>query len=113
MIIENYDFGKITINGKSYTSDIIIYPDKINSSWWRKNGHNICMDDIKEIIDHKPECIIFGKGNPGLMQVPKEIQDTLENMGIETYVASTKNAIKKYNEIQNKKRTIAAFHLTC
>lgn len=36
MNIEHYEFGKITIDGISYFSDIIIYPDHIEDEWWRE-----------------------------------------------------------------------------
>jgi hypothetical protein len=38
-MIESYKFGEIIITGKKYDSDLIIYPDHIDSSWWRKEGH--------------------------------------------------------------------------
>ena len=54
-MIENYSFGQIFINGEKYNLDLIIFKDNIYGSWWRKEGHNLCIDDIKEIIDKKPE----------------------------------------------------------
>lgn len=33
MKIDHYSFGKIIINGKTYPSDVIIYPDSVDSSW--------------------------------------------------------------------------------
>ncbi len=50
MNIEHYSFGKIIINGKTYTSDVIIYPEKVDSSWWRKQGHSLYIDDLKDVI---------------------------------------------------------------
>jgi len=72
-MIEDYSFGKIIINGKKYDSDLIIFKDHIYDSWWRKEGHNLCIDDIKEIIDIKPEVLIIGTGYFGLMKVPQEL----------------------------------------
>jgi len=112
-MIDNYSFGKIIIDGNSYISDVIIYPDKVDPSWWRKEGHSICMKDLEKIIPERPELIIFGKGSPGYMDVPENIQGELINMGFEIYISSTPNAVKKYNEIHNSKKTIAALHLTC
>lgn len=43
MHIENYNFGEIKIDGKTYTSDVIIYKDKVEDSWWRKEGHNFSL----------------------------------------------------------------------
>lgn len=35
-MINSYDFGRIVVDGKAYTSDVIIFPDRVNSYWWRK-----------------------------------------------------------------------------
>lgn len=34
MIVDDYSFGRIKVGGKEYTSDVIIYPDRVDSSWW-------------------------------------------------------------------------------
>lgn len=39
MTIASYSFGKITIDGQTFTSDLIIYPGRIDPSWWRREGH--------------------------------------------------------------------------
>jgi len=36
-MIESYSFGQMVIDGQEYTSDLIIFPDRINSSWWRNS----------------------------------------------------------------------------
>jgi hypothetical protein len=33
MIIEEYSFGRIKVAGKEYTCDVIILPDRVDSSW--------------------------------------------------------------------------------
>jgi len=38
-MIESYKFGEILIDGVTYTSDVIIYPDSVDFKWWRKEGH--------------------------------------------------------------------------
>lgn len=35
MAIEDYEFGRITIDGATYTSDVIIRPEGVDDSWWR------------------------------------------------------------------------------
>ena len=112
-MIDSYESGRITVNGKTYRSDVIIYPDRVNASWWRKQGHNLCLDDILEIIDYNPEVLIIGKGKPGLMKVPGSIQTAIKNRGIEVIVSGTEKAVRSYNELCNKKKTVAALHIAC
>jgi hypothetical protein len=113
MKIEHYSFGKIIIDGTTYTSDVIIYPDKVNSSWWRKTGHNLEMSDLTDVINAKPQVFVIGTGSFGAMKVPKETISHLEVKGIEVYVAKTGEAVELFNKFRQDKTAIAAFHLTC
>jgi hypothetical protein len=112
-VVEAYEFGKITISGKTYHSDVIIYPDHINAHWWRKQGHFLEIDDIQEVIEHHPEVIIFGTGQPGLMKVDGKTLEKVHEMKIETIVLPTEKACQEYNRVAENKKVIACLHLTC
>ena len=46
-MIESTAFGVMTIDGRTYTSDLIIFPDgRVQDGWWRKRGHVLGVDDI-------------------------------------------------------------------
>ena len=113
MKIERYSFGSITIDGRTYTSDVIIYPERVDASWWRKEGHNLNIVDLKDVINAKPDVLVVGTGSPGLMKVPKETLSHLESKGIEVHVSLTAKAVELLNKLQSSKKVIAAFHLTC
>jgi len=113
-MIEKYSFGLILINGKEYNSDLIIFIDHIDDKWWRKEGHDLCMDDLKEIIDKKPDILMIGTGYFGLMKVPKELIENIKSSGIkEVIIKKTGDACSEYNKLYKDKNIIAAFHLTC
>ena len=112
-MIESYSFGSIKVNGKRYTADLIIYPERIDSSWWRKQGHNLCMDDLQEVLQYKPEVLVIGKGKPGRMAVGKDLIEQLVQRGIEAHAAPTAQAVKLYNRLSGEKKVVAALHLTC
>jgi hypothetical protein len=113
-MIESYNFGKIIINSEEYHSDIIIYKNNIDDKWWRKEGHNLCIDDLKEIIDEKPDTLIIGTGCYGLMKVPEELIENIKSYGIkQVIVKKTGDASDEYNKLCKKKNIVAAFHLTC
>ena len=112
-MIESYSFGRIIINGEHYRSDVIIYPDRIRESWWRVRGHDLCMDDIKELLDYNPEVLIIGRGKSGMMKVSDRVQNEIRKLGIELITANTNEAVERYNKIAGKKKTVAALHLTC
>ena len=113
MKIQHYSFGRITIDGKTYTSDVIIYPDRVNSSWWRKEGHFLQMDDLREVLDARPEVIIIGTGYSGVMRVSDEIISNLKSMKIDMHVARTTEAVELFNELSGSKKIVACLHLTC
>lgn len=113
--IESYHFGSIRIDGKTYNSDVIITPDKIIDGWWRKEGHSLHIEDIKEVlIRTKPEVLIVGTGAMGILKIREETKKFIEDLGITLIAQRTGKAWKKYNElIQSGKRVVAALHLTC
>ena len=113
MVVEHYSFGSITIDGKTYTSDVIIYPGRVDSSWWRKEGHNLQVVDLAEVIEAEPQILIIGTGASGVMKVPQETISHIESKDIEVHVEKTDKAVELFNKLQKDKIVIAALHLTC
>ena len=113
MKIEHYSFGKIIIDGKSYTSDVIIYPERVSSSWWRKEGHNLNIADLTDVIKAKPDILVVGTGYSGAMKVPQETLKHLESNGITVKVSRSSEAVELFNTFQKDKNVVAALHLTC
>jgi len=112
-MINSYRFGEIVINKRTFLKDVIIYPDDVFCPWWRKEGHNVYEDDIKDIIKFKPDLLIFGTGSPGKMKVPNSIIKKLTDLNIKVLKLPTKDAVEKYNETFRNTYVIGAFHLTC
>ena len=113
MKIKAYSFGRIEIDGKVYQSDVIVYPDKVVSNWWRKTGHQLCVEDIKDVLHSKPQVLIVGTGYSGLMKVLPETEEKLRQEGIKLIVQQTKEACKTFNELVETTFAVAALHLTC
>jgi hypothetical protein len=112
-MIDSYEFGLIIINGKRYSSDVIIYPDKVKNDWWRKEGHQLGVDDLEDVIEENPEVIVVGIGNPGLMRVLPETEKHIKSQGIKLIIQSTPDACKSYNQLSSSRKVIALLHLTC
>ena len=113
MKIDSYSFGKIVINGKTYTSDVIIYPNRVDASWWRKEGHLLQFADVEKALQAKPDVLVIGTGYSGVMRVPKETLDRIISQGIEVKVERTAKAVEVYNDLEGATTVIAALHLTC
>jgi len=113
-MIDACSFGIIVIDGIKHNSDLLIYPDgRIVEPWWRKSGHRLSSDDIRELIESEPDCIIAGTGVSGQVRPEKALEDLLHQRGISFIAVPNHDAMKHYNEISPKKRVGACFHLTC
>ena len=114
MHIEDYAFGRIRIDGQTYTADVIIHPDRVHSPWWRAEGHVLAMADLKEMLTAPPRVLVIGTGYDGRMKVPKETLSALRGKGIEVHVLPTREAVAVYNPLAEESAEVAAaLHLTC
>ncbi|MFQ6111526.1 MAG: Mth938-like domain-containing protein, partial [Nitrospinota bacterium] len=113
MGIDSYRFGEVLIDGKAFMSDVIIFPDRVRSSWWRKEGHELALQDLEEVLAEKPEVLVVGTGASGCMRVLPETERELKRRGIELRAEPTGAACTLYNELSKKRKAVAALHLTC
>ena len=112
-LIESYAFGRISIDGHKYSSDVLIYPERVEAGWWRQEGHNLQLADLQSILECSPDVLVIGTGTFGRMAVSPKLRDQLEGRGIELVIARTPKAVKEYNQIRAKGTVAAALHLTC
>ena len=112
-IIDSYQFGQVVVNGKRYTSDVIIFPDRVRDNWWRKMSHQLCLGDIAEVITESPGVLVVGTGESGLMKVLPEVKESVDAQGIKIIVEATGKACSTYNQFCRSQKVIAALHLTC
>ncbi len=112
---ESTTFGTMTIDGQSYSTDLIIFPDgRVEEGWWRKKGHLLLPDDIIPLVDTEPALIVIGTGVHGRMRLDASFTPFLMQRGIRLVAAINSEAIAVYNEEQGKGTRIGAgFHLTC
>ena len=114
MKIDGYSFGSMTVNGNVYDADLIVFPDNIKPNWWRKNGHALLIEDLGEVIEHKPQVLIVGTGAHGAMKIPSSTKEVLRANNIELIDLVTGEAYKVFNGyIQEGRKVVGAFHLTC
>ncbi len=111
--IESYRFGEIVVDGRRYSDDVIIYPDRVDGKWWREEGHSLVPADVWEVLQSPPEILVIGQGSAGRMDVPAETRRRLQAAGIEVIAEPTPRACETYNRLREKRRVVAALHLTC
>jgi hypothetical protein len=112
--ITGYHFGEIEIDGRTYSADVIITPERVVDSWWRAQGHRLAVADLAEALAAKPEILVVGTGYYGRMAVPEETRRHLQAEGVRLREARTGEAVAEFNRLeQESTRVVAALHLTC
>jgi hypothetical protein len=111
--IDSYRFGSITIDGETYTKDVIILPGRVIRGWWRQEGHSLHPADLEEVLAATPATLIVGQGTFGRMRVSEKTMLVLEQAGIELIALSSKEACEEYNQLRGRGNVAAALHLTC
>ena len=118
--IEEYKFGSITIDGKTYEHDVEIRWTGEVLKWWRGESHIVDVEDVKRAIEQNPELIIIGTGESGLAKATDKAKEEILSRGIGLIIDKTEEAVKTFNiqkeesESEGKqKKVIGLFHLTC
>jgi len=120
-MIEEYRFGSITINGKTYAEDVAVCWTGEVLKWLRGESHIIDVEDVKRAVKENPDTIIIGTGETGIAKVTEEAQNFIQKKGIKLIIDKTEEAIRTFNVIIEKsqeeegkpRKVIGLFHLTC
>jgi hypothetical protein len=114
MRIEDYSFGRIRIDGRDYTRDVIVRPGQVKTDWWRRDGHRLAAADLDGVLAEPPRVLVIGTGYFGRMTVPPETHQALRERGIEVHAARTERAVEAFNRLAAEHAgVVAALHLTC
>lgn len=115
-MIEGYKFGEVEVEGRKYTSDLIITPQGVRPGWRRKAGHELCPEDIRGCLSGEIETLVVGTGDYGMVRVLPETEEFLSKKSIELIAQPTAEACEAFNRLcaaGERGKVVAAFHLTC
>jgi hypothetical protein len=113
-VIDDYAFGRIVIDGRTYQSDVIVYPGRVDNGWWRVSGHELAVTDLEAVLADPPAVLVVGTGRYGRMVVLPETEQALADRGVALVAQPTAAACQTYNErLSAGERVVAALHLTC
>jgi len=115
MKIDSYSFGSIQIDGKNYSTDVILLGGDVKSPWWREaGGHVYAVEDFEDVLAAAPAVVVLGTGYFGRVKVLDETISALAEAGSEIVVERTGGAVECYNRFADEGRDVAAaLHLTC
>lgn len=132
-MIEEYRFGLIIIDGKTYNHDVEVRwiekksphdaqpkPSEV-LEWNREDSHIVEVGDVERALEKNPDTIVIGTGESGLVEINEEAQDAITSKRVKLIVNPTEEAIKTFNIINEdseeeegkQRRVIGLFHLTC
>ncbi len=121
MKIEKTKFGSITIDGIKYKHDIYINIDGSISERKKElsrpisKGHTVLGPlEIQHLLDQKPDTLVIGKGQFGVLPMPEESHKLLEKSKVIVIKDKTPVVIHLLNKlIEEKAKVVAILHLTC
>lgn len=113
-MITQVEFGRITIAGERYESDIIIFPDgRVTAGWRRKSGHRLTFADLRPLVEAAPALIVAGTGVYGRMAPEPTLAARLAGLGITFRASANREAAADFNRHWPTGRVGGCFHLTC
>src|SRR5919204_3691612 len=104
--LEDYSFGRITVDGKEHTRDLIVLPGRVVPEWWRREGHSLAMEDLDAVKNELPERLILGCGAHGRLRPDPGVIEALRRQGVEVEALPTAEAVRRYGE-SDERRTAA------
>lgn len=117
-MIDKVGFGRISVNEKEYSHDIVIYPSgkvERRKKWISKEkygtSHKLDPEELKEYLKEDFEVLVVGTGIYGMLSLLPESKKLIE--GKEIIERPTPEAAQLFNELREKKKTLAIFHITC
>ena len=105
--INAYEAGWIAVNGEKYTGALIVSSETGCSAWSATRFDLLESANFKELIENRPELIVFGSG--ARLRFPKPLWlAPLMQMGIGVETMDTPAACRTYNILASEGRRVIA-----
>ncbi len=115
--VTHLTWGRIDVEGFGTFKDVKLWPGGARGWDWNETGTRhrpgIQPADLEEIVDAGVDVVVLGRGMQGLLRVPDETVEWLEDRGVEVIVERTEKAVERYRELRTRRPTGAVFHTTC
>ncbi len=105
-------FGEITIDGKTYYSDVRVFWDgKVEM---RDKSHVFGVEEFTPLLEKNIEALVIGTGIHGVMKILPEVEEIAENKGVKVFCDVSERAADIFNGlVRDGKRAVAVIHTTC
>lgn len=93
--------GRIVINGKEFTVDVVIYKDSVFERGSSDTLSSSEMEEILNKIGEKPKVVIIGTGSDASLAIEDDVVTKLKGSGIRVVIQLTDEAIETYKELKS------------
>jgi hypothetical protein len=110
--INSVKFGEVTVDHRTYYSDVIIWWD--GRVEYRSKKHVFDLDELLKLMKRKPDAIVIGTGINGGMRITPEVSEMAETEKFRFHVALSPDAMDIFNGlVLQKKKPVTLIHTTC
>lgn len=106
-LITAYGAGFVEINRQRYAQNLIVMADKLVLDWQAADFASLNAAHFTQIVDLKPEVVLFGTGEKHQFLHPSVYQN-LTAHGIPLECMTTAAACRTYNILMSEGRNVAA-----
>jgi len=119
LIIDETDFGSITINNQRFEHDLVITWDGTIRKRHKKlskavygTSHMVSLDEAKDVYQKGAKEIIIGSGQYARLELSDEARNYFAKKKCRVRMYPTPEAIEIWNQ-DPKKKIIGLFQITC
>jgi len=110
--IDSTSFGEVVVDGKTYYSDVTVWWD--GRTEFRDKTHIFSMEEFLKILEKRPDTIVVGTGQHGVVKVPDEVRQVAEEQKVDLFIENSPKAMKIFNSfITEGRKAVAVIHSTC
>lgn len=106
-VITSYDINSISINGKPFSTSLIVASRQIQKNWDIANIELLQAGHINQVLVFNPELIIIGTGHKLVFPAVETYADIIKQ-GIGIDFMDTGAACRTYNILMSEGRDVVA-----
>jgi len=115
--ITRLSWGRVEVGDDLTFKDVKLYPGGAKAWNWEETGTGhtpgIQPSDVLDLVKCGAEVIILTNGVLKRLGVMDQTLAILKEVGVETHVLQTEEAVRFYNELRKSTRVGALIHSTC
>ena len=110
-LISHYGPGSLAVNGKEYSSNILITHDTVRENWCEGDISTVTESSFAPLLElpaeNRPEIVLLGTGNDHVFP-DMAILLSLKKQGLTVEVMNTRAACRTYSVLVSEFRSVAA-----